>query len=88
MDENKSRGQTEKEVMIWKEDDIKVLEQKTKKSIFDKMETEERWNELKEKIKSCIKKRRGREKYKARLGQKFWWDRECSKEKNENKEGL
>ena len=54
MEENKPRGQTEREVMIWKEENIKVYEQKTKKLIFDKMGTEERWNELKETIKSYL----------------------------------
>ena len=69
--------------MFWKEENIKVYEQKTKKLIFDQMGTEEKWNELKEKIKSCIKTE-GR-KNNARLGHKFWWDRECSKEKRETK---
>jgi len=39
---------------------------------------------LKEKIKSCIKTER-KKKYKARLGHKFWWDRECNKEKRKTK---
>jgi len=43
------------------------------------MGTEERWNELKEKIKSCIKTKR-KKKYKATLEHKFRWDRECRKE--------
>lgn len=48
---------------------------------FEKIGMGERWNEMKEKVKPTERKR----KYRERLRHKFFWDKEYSKGKKDNK---
>jgi len=67
--------------MIWKQQSVKVYEEKTKNLIFGKEEMERNWNG----IKKYIKPHKKEEKYEIRFGYKFWWNKEWNKLKRRAK---